>query len=487
VAEPVWESAEYRRIRSASLDGALRVGFANGDNVEVPLERLLPPEAATAAEATVSHGPSDVVVSIGGDEHEISWMDIRAQSDDAFNAYLVQEADAEARRIGQSLRALRLRRGMTAKDVAEAAELAPMSLSRIERGEHDVVYRTLRRLLAAMGYSLSDLAETAQSLVEPEGMAKRLRALGIPVRIITQWRTALADQPERIYAAAERVFGWSPAEIASGVALSPRIPLAAAGRFKSQVNQRPELATYTFWAHWLAGVVDQAVERPPAEVPENPLAIREDILATRETVDFDGLLDWSWAHGIAVVPLQDPGEFHGACWTFDGRAVIVLKQRTPARSRWAFDLAHELAHVARHLDQRTTWRVELWDPVSSEAAGDDDEQEANDFAGALLLGDANGLAEELVVRTQQRLPRLKQQVISLADERSVPVGSLANYMAYRLALEGENWWGTASNLQEGGSDAPFVARERLLAEADLGRITEDDAALVRAALDWSHL
>jgi hypothetical protein len=124
--------------------------------------------------------------------------------------------------------------------------------------------------------------------------------------------------------------------------------------------------------------------------------------------------------------------------------------------------------------------------MSNDAADDDDEQEANDFAGALLLGDANALAEELAIRTDRRLQRLKQHVIALADERGVPAGSLANYMAYRLALEGENWWGTAAGLQAGGADAPSVARERLLAEADLERVTDDDAALLRAALDWSE-
>lgn len=486
MAEAAWETADYRRITGATADGGLHVTFADGARLDLPLERLLPAGVTSIVPTAVRHGASEVVVSLGDEEHEISWLDLRALSDAAFKAYLVDEADAEARRIGQSLRALRLRRGMTAKDVAGAADLAPMSLSRIERGEHDIVYRTLRRLLAAMGYSLADLAETAQVLSEPELLSKRLRALGVPARVLALWRDALGNRPEGLAAAAERVFGWSAADLASGLALRPKAVVAAAAAFKSQVNQQPQLATYTFWAHWLAALVDQAVERPAADVPENPRAIRDEILATHDRVDFDTLLAWAWKHGIAVLPLQDPGEFHGACWSFDGRAVVVLKQRTPARSRWAFDLAHELAHVARHLSERVPGHVELADPMSADAVADDDEQEANDFAGVLLLGDANELAEELVVLTGGRLQRLKQQVVGLAAERGVSVGALANYLAYRLALEGENWWGTAAKLQEGGDDTPLVTRERLLEELDFGALADDDAALIRAALNWSE-
>jgi len=104
---------------------------------------------------------------------------------------------------------------------------------------------------------------------------------------------------------------------------------AATGRFKSQVNQDPKLATYTMWAHWLALLVDQAVTREPAEVPENPFVIREEILQRHGRLRFAELLEWCWEHGVAVLPLQDAGEFHGAVWNIDGRVVIVLKQRTP--------------------------------------------------------------------------------------------------------------------------------------------------------------
>jgi hypothetical protein len=50
------------------------------------------------------------------------------------------------------------------------AGIHPQSLSRIEHGQHDVVFTTLRRVLAAMGCSLRDLAVTDEADLEPEAI-----------------------------------------------------------------------------------------------------------------------------------------------------------------------------------------------------------------------------------------------------------------------------------------------------------------------------
>lgn len=159
----------------------------------------------------------------------------------------------------------------------------------------------------------------------------------------------------------------------------------------------------------------------------------------------------------------------------------MLKQRTRWESRWSFDLAHELGHVARHLDASTPSVVELTE-INLVAAEDDDEQEANDFAGDLLLGNPDALAQELAQRTVGALPRLKGEVQNAARDHRVEADALANYMAWRLDLEGESWWGTAAKLQDASGRAPLLAREALLARIDWSRLTEDDAALLRAAL-----
>jgi Zn-dependent peptidase ImmA (M78 family) len=188
---------------------------------------------------------------------------------------------------------------------------------------------------------------------------------------------------------------------------------------------------------------------------------------------------------MAVLPLQDPGEFHGACWNIDGRIVIVLKQLTPSSSRWAFDLAHEVAHVARHLDASTTAIIEALETTPTPTPNeDDDETEASDFAAELLLGDADALARILAERTGGRLQRLKSEVLKLADETNVEPDALASYMAYRLTDEGQNWWATATKMQIESESAPDLARATLLSKIDWSQLPDEDCELLRAALDW---
>jgi transcriptional regulator with XRE-family HTH domain len=483
---PRWEQREYQTITDIGFaDDRLHVSFADGQEASVPVDRLVRPGSNGALWHEARHTAHDIVVPFADGELEISWMDVRAQSDPSFGEYLMQTADEDARRIGQRLRALREQRGMTAKEVAEAAGIAPLSLSRIELGRHDVVYRTLRRILAAMNLTLRDLAEAIEVQPDAARVTNRLRDAGVPGQITEQFQRALGKQPRRLVAAVQRIFGWSADQLMGDTELSLDAGPAAAGWFKSQVNQDPALATYTLWAHWLALLVDQAIPRSTTDLPENPLAIREDILKRHGELRFAQLLEWCWDQGIAVLPLSDPGEFHGAVWSIEGRAVIVIKQRTLWESRWTFDLGHEIGHVARHVGANIPSVVELTE-INPVAAKDDDEQEANDFAAELLLGSADSIAHDLAERTHHALPRLKSEVQKVAKEHRVEVDALANYMAWRLDREGENWWGTAAALQDDSGRAPAFAREALLARIDWSRLAEDDAALLRAALDWSN-
>jgi DNA-binding Xre family transcriptional regulator len=96
-----------------------------------------------------------------GGHVEIPWSTIRALTDREYAAHLAEAAEEQARQIGLRIRELRELRGLSSNELAERAGITPQSLSRIEHGHHDVVFRTLRRILAAMGCSLRDLATDA--------------------------------------------------------------------------------------------------------------------------------------------------------------------------------------------------------------------------------------------------------------------------------------------------------------------------------------
>ena len=51
-------------------------------------------------------------------------------------------------------------------------------------------------------------------------------------------------------------------------------------------------------------------------------------------------------------------------------------------------------------------------------------------------------------------------------------------MAFRLSLQGINWWGTATNLQAAGPDPWFATRDLLLQQTDFTHLNEVDRTLL---------
>ena len=90
---------------------------------------------------------------------ETPWSTIRLLSDPDYAAFVAASARDYARRMGERIRELRRSRGLSSRELAARAGIAPNSLSRIERGHHDVTLSTLGALLAAMGYTYADLAK----------------------------------------------------------------------------------------------------------------------------------------------------------------------------------------------------------------------------------------------------------------------------------------------------------------------------------------
>jgi hypothetical protein len=95
-----------------------------------------------------------------------------------------------------------------------------------------------------------------------------------------------------------------------------------------------------------------------------------------------------------------------------------------------------------------------------------EELQASRFAGDVVLdGRAEELAEKCVEVARNSVERLKGAVPHVAKQAGVSVETLANYMAFRLSLQGINWWGAATNLQEDGVGAlcspPLVSGHKL--------------------------
>jgi transcriptional regulator with XRE-family HTH domain len=477
-----WDEASYQRLSEAmGEDDTLNVAFENGDRVSLALSALLNRARPDAEWETLELNPYEVRLIVDGEPEIVPWMDIRALADERLAAHLAELAREQAHSVGHRLRVLRSRRGLSARELAERAGISPQSLSRIERGRHDVVFSTLQRLLAAMNLGLSDLAALADDEVEPRQVRAALVASGLDRETVARVLHG-ARNPAELLARVRRVFGWSATDLAGPAAPPVLAHAALAGRFKRHGRGSRAAETYVMYAHTVALLAEQAAERPPyTPPPDDPHRIAAEIRERHGRVDFAGLLDYCWEHGIVIVPLFDHGQLHGACWLIAGRPVVVLKQRASYQSRWAFDLGHELAHVLRHLSEDRPAVVEF-EPIGE--ASEEEETEASEFASELLLGDAESLLHEVVAQAGNQGPRLKGAVGVVARKREVDPGALANALAWRLQLDDFefHFWSVAANLQSGERDAPELTARALDRHLRSQRLAEDEALMLEGAL-----
>lgn len=66
--------------------------------------------------------------------------------------------------LGQAIRKLRGERGLTQRQLADAADVNETWISHIEAGRTNPAWGTVVRIAAALGVSVSDLAERAESV-----------------------------------------------------------------------------------------------------------------------------------------------------------------------------------------------------------------------------------------------------------------------------------------------------------------------------------
>jgi Zn-dependent peptidase ImmA (M78 family) len=283
----------------------------------------------------------------------------------------------------------------------------------------------------------------------------------------------------------KRIFGWSMSDLFGDVELGLDTLPAFTANFKipSRTAEK-RLHAYIVYAHYLALLVTDATDTlPRTPLTSKPAEFRKAVSSKFGEINFPNVLKYIWSMGVPVLPLADPGVFHGACWRIDGRNVIVLKQRTHSQARWLFDLLHEFWHIAQEPDKEHLSVIES-DPASEERRDSTQEEEASLFAGDVVLaGRAEDFAKLCVREAKGKVELLKKVVPQVAASQRVPLDSLANYMAFRLSLQGINWWGTAENLQDRTSEPLEIARNLFFQNCNLGTLNEVDRQLLACALE----
>lgn len=390
--------------------------------------------------------------------------------------------------LPQALIKARIASGLSQKDLAERLDLKEQQVQRYEATDYESAsFSRLLEVCQALGIQIrQDLLIQAPNITVRR-IRERLQEAGLGKDFIARLLPTNAGESHALKTlqTIRRIFGWGPDVFLGSTALQPAWAMVGSARFKLPQNaSQQESYTYAMYALHLCRLVLQASPFTPVGViPENPSQLREQMLhETQGTLSLRGALFYLWKRGIPVLPLDDAGTFHGACWRIGGRNIIVLKQRTKSSARWLHDLLHELYHALQEpaLAERTVLEP---DEMAEERKTSPEERNAMRFAGAVVLnGRAEELAQQSVAVAKNEIRYLKRAVQQVASQEQVPVDALANYLAFRLALQGEDWWGTANNLQQQDNDPWEDARDVLLQQINLTLLTDEDRELLVQAL-----
>ena len=392
----------------------------------------------------------------------------------------------------------RMASGLSQRELADRMGLQEQQIQRYEASEYESASLTrIRSVVAALGVRVDNALLQADEAFTFKTLLRQVSKTGLQEEFIRRRLLPRKGLPSSLsatdqrgsvaaHAAAEtiaRIFQWSLKQLKGEDTLELK-PAFGQVHCKVAPNAQPDrVKAYTMYVCYLSQLVIKASSHIPAmPIPTDPHLLRADIESGSGCMSLRSIVNYIWELGVAVLPLDDPSAFHGACIRENGRNAIVLQQGVSSESRWAFDLLHALWHAGQEPEQSERSVLE-WDEMSAEHHESEEEMTANHFAAAVLLqGRDRELAEKCLELAGSDLRQLKQATISVADNENVPVAALANCLAFRLASEqGKNWWDTAHSLQSNGN--PYgVVRNLFFERADCRQLAVPDRELLSQAL-----
>ena len=379
----------------------------------------------------------------------------------------------------------RIAKGWTQRDLAERLGMKPQQVQRYEEERYlRASTSRLAEVMEALGIDFEADVQLAEHHAPFKQLKRRLLSLGLHRQFVERRLLQGADDktpPTRLLAYAERAARLLSTTVRDLLDDNAPLPqFATTARFKAPRNaSKQAIDSYTRYAETVADIALKATAHlgnPSA--PGTSREIREAIDAharriappsanpdLSSTILLSGALHYLYSLNIPVVPLNDPGGFHGACFSRDGRSVIVLKQTTNSPGRWLADLLHEIDHLRDPEKQSFRSWIELGDV--SEWSDAPEEKHANDFAADILFsGRAAAVLTQCLERAEGSVERLKSIIPRVAREAEVPEDVLANYLAFQLTPRGFNWWGTAATFQQ-EADPRRITADLLLQRLDL--------------------
>lgn len=189
-----------------------------------------------------------------------------------------------------------------------------------------------------------------------------------------------------------------------------------------QINKQPVLACGL--ANRIAEMVAYGSEITYTSLPTNPLDIRKQILEHHSVVDLTSLLEYCWEMGIPVVYFNDypqnASKFQGMIQWHHQKPVITISYKSQQKARLAFILAHELGHLAlSHVKDNS-----YIDNKINFDSHEKEEEEANQFAVSLLLGEANNCLQNKIFCNSDELIVIEEANKIIEEYSHLDIGNI---------------------------------------------------------------
>jgi DNA-binding XRE family transcriptional regulator len=173
-----WDRAAMRfaSAKYHGRQGVLDVKFENGDHFLVAVEAVLP-WISDARSGPIGSGRPSTLTKVTWDKMRISetgdvleipanatlieipWDRIRAIADPEFRAHLAERAHERARRIGERIRAMRLKAGLTTAAVGEMVGVPHEVIANLEAGKMEPQMDLIQHIAGVLGCRLGDFAD----------------------------------------------------------------------------------------------------------------------------------------------------------------------------------------------------------------------------------------------------------------------------------------------------------------------------------------
>lgn len=323
----------------------------------------------------------------------------------------------------------------------------------------------------------------------------RLRDLGMTpaqVRALLPawWEPAVAKTPSGVWETSlllGRRLGLDAVALAQGQVA--QLPGLSPPRFKHTVRVTPgQLGPATMIASSLAKAVVAALPLPDRPTLRGASAqdVRAQILRMPGArIDFNSLVEFAWNQGIPVIPLPNLPrgirKMDAAAINVSTRSVIVIARRTDSKAWLSFLLAHELGHVCLGHVPENGSLVEgsITDSAEFDAQSqiDTQEQEANEFAHALLGGPQ---ADRIIDTWGVGLAPV--QLAGAAAQASDELACAPGNLLLRYAFRTKRWPEAriALRFHADDMDAQLALIDRMGRELDTRLVAEDLQEFVEA-------